>query len=600
MADLTQAEQQEAVVRAVVERPPVGPQVPGSVQERAAKIRLELAAQGPKSALEAMRQAKESKEISDEKVKRVVDENIGWKRNAAGARERDKEETARFNTANKNKDRIAVYLKEGYDKLNPAQKTDVLNAVERALRISPQADQLLFAMSDDVKKATIEAKLKDPEFAAKVKEVFEGVINADTLNSEIVAAANLEFQKAKDAEEKKQEEINTNKGQTDSVDKQLEDFDIGKPKGDQIARHQANVSIYEDTIEIFNTQIADFGQTLQQLNKNLSNAISDNVKPEIDRLRAEIAAKTDERNALIIRKNEGQTQLNELKNLILTREDLNRKRIKFGEDRINLDKDMDRLRDERARTEGALEKAKHDKEIQEWEFIDKLGSTFSSATVEYVEGKLAAAEAKQAEIIKQEIAVTTDPVEKKMLEDLQERYKKTRKVGLVGRRATVEQDKAKAKEDYSTMLEKGPKDIMKSILVAQGMSPTDADTKLKDDAFVAKMQPKLVEKILTARLKTAQITESEAEYILGTDWGKEAIQHAINTNKESQAAIEALRSQNVLKPEQTLMDKYKEIAASHSKNKKGALAIMLALLFGTAFFGAVPVSMAIKESLTER
>lgn len=138
----------------------------------------------------------------------------------------------------------------------------------------------------------------------------------------------------------------------------------------------------------------------------------------------------------------------------------------------------------------------------------------------------------------------------------------------------------------------GPKDIMKEMLVASGMSAVDADAKLADPAFVEKMQPRVIERLTTRRIQTGKLTEDDARRIIeNPTWGKAIIDTAIKNRKDIADALTELEGQGILRGG----------IAEWLRNKSGGSKWkFLLILLGIVALGAGPAAMGLKNVLSEK
>ena len=200
-----------------------------------------------------------------------------------------------------------------------------------------------------------------------------------------------------------------------------------------------------------------------------------------------------------------------------------------------------------------LERARIIRGQSEQEFVDSLEDIYTEATVQWMEERMNEAEAAQRRIIERDRGAAGDPAERAIEDALLNRWDKEVTRGLRKKHTEREFDKDKIDDDWDGLFARdgGPKAIMRRILVDAGFTSVDGqiDDIMNNPEFVAKMQPKVVERLVTRRIQTGKITETQARFILDNDWGVGMIEAAIQNKKGVQEAIDKLRGDGVLKGE---------------------------------------------------
>lgn len=582
--------QPETIAHAVLEKAPVAPPPPGSSQEAAEKIRTTLSEKGPRSALEGLRQRKP---IEQRGIGEVIDQNIGTERNVDGSKKRPagSEIKRRFDEAQKYATLSKDFLEKGYDGLNTAQKGEVRQFAEQAMRAWPEADNLLSGMSPADRQAAIEAVLKAPEYTAKVRSIFEGAIDPSKILPDTVSEIRTKFDDIKRREEEIKAGRIRSDSESNSIKAQLDQFKtIGGIDGSKLSElknlerelPQLNIDLQSSRDRLETT--SDLIKSLENL-KTVATLRGEDITP-IDQ---QVTLRRQDQRTFRRDIEETNGKINRKSALEQERETLEQKRQQLEGERTHLEEELKSLTQERIGAQADLASAQLTHNSQEQDFVDSLKNVFSEGTMQYLESKITEAEEVQRQLIEEEKARTVDPAEKAILDSLLSRWEKTKTIGILGKRTISELNREKIKKDFGNLMTGGPNQVMRDILIEEGgMLAFEADAKLNDPAFVEKMQPKLVERLITRRIQTGKLTEDDARRIIESDWGKGMIDNAINNRKVISDALEKLGEKGVLRGG----------ISEWIRKKSGGnfLKFLLLILFGAAIIPA----MGIKSALSER
>lgn len=589
--------QPEAAARAVLEKAPVAPPPPGSAQEAAGKIRGKLQEQGPRSAVEAMRQRAP---IEQRKIDELADQNIGTERNADGSKKRPagSEVEKRFDDAQKYAKLSKDLLEQGYDRLTVAQKGEARKFVEQAIKAWPEGNNLFVGpppMAATDKQAIIEAVLKDPELLVKARSVFEQTIDSSRALQDTVSEAGTKLDEAKKIETDKKAAISRNNTEKTTVEAELKQFQttggIDGPKLARLKAIEAALPTLTSDLRTKQNQIADARDTIKDLEYSRRVALNRGV--DTTTIDGELTAKRSESRTLQTEITDIETQINEKVSLESDRTTFEQKKQQLEEERIQLNEELKTLTQERIRVQAEFATAKLSRASQEQDFVDSLKGVTSEATMQYLEEKVAAAELVQRQLLEEEKARAVDPAEKVVLDAILTRWdKEVEKESFWSgtRYKTVEFKKEKIDIDFGTMISaKDPKPVIRDMLIASGMSAADADAKLSDPEFMNKVQPKVVERLITRKLQTGKITEQEGRVIKESDWGETAVTAAIQNKKGLKAMFDELRAEGALKG---------GIKEWYKRKSGGNILKLLLLIFGTATIlpiGAIKLSETLKS-----
>lgn len=594
--------QPEVVARAVLEKAPVGPPAPGSPQEAAAKIRERLA-ESPRSATESMRQ----QPIEQRRIDEFIDKNSGIERDARGIKKRPvgSETKNRFDQMQKYAKLGKDYLEKGYDGLDAAQKGEVRMFVERTVRAWPEAEAIFSGpppMPAADTQAIIEEILRNPEFRTKARTIFESAIDpSKALQETAVIEARTGYEEAKRQEDEKKAEETKNNLEGTRVDDELRLFSVvGGIDGAKLAELKGlERDLPELTMDLA-TKRADLEEARDDIRyysdrrRALISRGQDTTEIENTLREKQTATRTFQREITGI-----QDKINRKQVLEDEREELTRKKQEIDAKKSPLKEEIKVLTQDRLRAQADYASVQLTRTSQEQDFVDSLKNVFSETTMQYMEDKIAAAEQAQSQLIDEEKAKTTDPDEQKVLDALKQRWDF---VEWKGGRQTFKINKNQTKYDYGNLIAEGPKRILRDILMANtGLTPgTPAyqteiariDAKLNDPDFIAKVQPKVVERVITRQVQCGKVTEDDVRILRESDWGQGTIQAAINSKKELKSEIEQLYGQGALEGG-ALWQRLKRMS-------NGSLLKFLLIIFGgIATVGVLPAGLALKGALKE-
>lgn len=595
--------QPEVIARAVLEKAPVAPPPPGSLQEAAVKIREKLNESGPRSALESMRQRKS---IEQRKIDELIDTNCGTERNADGTKRRPagSEVRGRFDEMQKWSKLSKDFLEKGYDGLDAAQKPIVKTLIEQALRAWPEADALFSGpppMPVADKEAVIVTILKNPKYAEKVRSIFEGAIDPTKALKDTVSEAKTTLEEVRKKEEEKRNGIAKSNNEKVLVDTQLEQFRDGGGVGDgpklqQMKAIEAELPTLKVNLIAKQDQLVEAQERVKDLERK-RNVAWQRGADNTDVIDVEITTKRGEVRTLQREITEINDRVNLKTALEQEKTSLEQKKRQLEEERIKLDTELKNLTRERLESQANFSSAQLTRTSQEQDFVDSFKGVFSEATMQYLEENIAKAEEAQKKLIDEEKANTVDPEEQRILDAIETRWDKAEwQGGRLRRKINISQ----VRQDYPNLIAEGPRRILRDMLVSQitllAGSPqyraevARIESKL-NPAFVEKMQPKIVERLITRQVQTGKITEDDVRIIRESNWGQGVIQAAIKNKAELKNEIEQLIGQGAL--ETSLWEKLKRMS-------NGSLLKFLLIIFGgVATLGILPAGMALKSVLKE-
>ncbi|MDO8461160.1 MAG: hypothetical protein Q7S38_01815 [bacterium] len=567
--------QPETVLRAVIEKAPAAPPPPGSSQEAAGILRKKMAEQGPKSALEAMRARSKPPGETARKVSEINEKNIGFEKDATGRtiRGTGTEEARRLDTAKNYTGLTKDFLEKGFDGLSSSQKIAARSMVDNALNAFPEMEAFLSTMSPGEVNAVLDTLLKNPEYAASLSRVFEKAAEpSKALASEAVSDLKTKFDEESQKEKAKTDEISKNSREASKINTEL----------DQFAKKGGISSTKLKELEDLTRDMPDIQRNLADAQERFDEA-KETIRDVDQRRRVQLGRGVDDTTVqdaeITARRKEArifqreiigyQDKIQRKASLEQEKASLEQEKQKLEENRVKLEDELKIQTKARIAAQADYATAKMDRASQEDDYVDGLRGMFGEATFQYLEDKIEKAETAQKELLQQEEANAEDPAEKAILSKIQTRWEKV-EGGY---------NKEKIDSDYKSVLSSnGAIEVLREMLITSGFSLDEANVKLADKAFVEKMQPKVVEKLLTRKLQTGKPTEQEARLIIESEWGKGMIDKAIANKKELKDAVNTLMAEGVV------------------KDNKGLLKLLLLLFGGLITLGILPTTMLLKDS----
>ncbi|MBU3979231.1 hypothetical protein KJ980_01650 [Patescibacteria group bacterium] len=580
----------------------------------------ELQALEPRSMLEHIQDARVKaateqegeKEINDlaKRGEKVAEEGIGWNVDTEGKKHLETGEQGRLKDVNERTKDINDYLTTDFDKLSSKQKESAKGDVEKMLRGIPEFDNFLKDLPEKGKSVAISNLLKNPEFRAVVKGIYEGTLNTSEASNyaikERVEEANEELLDRKKESEQKHAEYLGKDVKLKDVSEQLKQFEdntaTGGGKGKLLEEREGLLRDRpqnEAEIEKRRVGIVDIDKQVDDLGRAHIASLMTSPNVDVDKFEAEMDELNTKQDRLEKEKSRYEAKIDRIDQLRDKRDDLiDRKGILTGERDILVRDDNDAKSDE-IDAQTALDEVKAEKATEEQKFVNELKNTFRDSVGEFVEIKAALVEEKNAEIVGEKEA--TDEFGKNFKNALNDRGMKDKliKEGAwpwPGRktRETKVPDINAINADFSKLLQEGPDGVMKDILTSGicGLTPEQADAKMQDKEFMDRERQRVIDTVIGRKFQTGQITGAEAMYIANSDWGQGAIKRGIEKSKEIQGLFKELSANGTIKGS-TPSEWTKELAKSNKTNSS-----ILTLLFSLMLLPVLGVK-ALGDTLKE-
>ncbi len=578
----------------------------------------ELQALEPRSMLEHIQDARVKaateqegeKEINDlaKRGEKVAEEGIGWNVDTEGKKHLETGEQGRLKDVNERTKDINDYLTTDFDELSLKQKESAKGDVEKMLRGIPEFDNFLKDLPEKGKSAAISNLLKNPEFRAVVKGIYEGTLNTSEASNDAIKVrveeANEELLDRKKESEQKHAEYLGKDANLKNVSEQLKQFEDNAPadggKGTLLKymeRLQADKPKNEAEIVKIQTEITEInnqvGDLLTQQNSPWGEVFNIDNTGELNKLAEKVVILEE-------KKKKYEAKIDRIDQLKDRRDGLSTKKVDIVREATTLLGEDNDAKTAEIDAQNALDAVKAEKAAEEQKFANELKNTFRNSAGEFLEIKAALVEEKNAEIVGEKEA--TDEFGKNFKNALNDRGMKDKliKEGAwpwPGRktRETKVPDINAINADFSKLLQEGPDGVMKDILTSGicGLTPEQADAKMQDKEFMDRERQKVIDTVLGKKLQTGQITGAEAMYIANSDWGQGAIKRGIEKSKEIQGLFKELSANGMIKGS-TPSEWTKELAKSNRTNSS-----ILTLLFSLMLIpvlGAKALSDTLKES----
>lgn len=539
----TQLERQETATRAGLD---VGlekaPTAGLNAEQRAAKrIQEEMNKTTPRTTLEAL---KAGITIDMAKLNEDLNKSFGTIDYATGTRSRipGTPEALRYAQANTATDKIVRTIQEGYDRLPPGEKTDTRNAIEKIINMHPDGVVLLTGLGAG-KQAFLESLLRDPQYIASLKSVLDEKFKPEKLPKDVDVKLQGEVEKTdklKTAKIRIHTDSNTELARLKTMQTEFSGIIAGKG----LELHTA-----QNDVTRLNGEMRTIQGELDAIEIDMSDpdpVVRAAARPRYAPKRADVAKKQAEleeakskRDALIAEKNSLPNVVSQTQVVVdKAEEDVIEAGYQFALAKAN------------------LEAAKSNKELEEKAMAEGLEKGFEEAIRKFIDDRVTAAEQQRVKLVgeektKQEEAQKTakekaiDKAKRDIQTQLERRYYRLNNARtFMGRRINRRLSRATVNRDYTALVRNGPDFVLDrmfaSVPLAQ-QTPEFRDLTVNNADFRKEIRQKLIAHLMAKKLEFNRISEHDAQYIVSTEWGKEAIDKAITDSEEMRNKIAELR-----------------------------------------------------------
>lgn len=555
--------------------------------------------------------------LSEGKITDKIDQ-IGIERDADGKKVRtagaggDQE---RYDKAIKAANQIKNFVEKGYDGLSTAEKNALIARVLSELKSRPSLAAEITGMSGAEKIAQAERILRDPSYVEATRKGLQDILETAPIDETSIAAAR-NAQEDADLELKEKEaernEVDARRIKNENLMKQYERDATGTPLATStLAVEMERLKTAKPTLE---TELAVWNGEAKRLEAQLASLIRESQASQkkgwTGRATADILTdiSTAEGNLATAQEQAAirQAGLTRLTDLQTEEATLEQRQAEIGSQLREKDAAFQKAKLELDRRTRTLEDLKAIRASQENDLVSGFEGVFETATGEWIAKQIDSA----SRLIDDELAklesTATDGNEKAMYDALKDRYlapERTRKKGVYGFRSEQKYrpiNRANVNADYATLLDKGPTDVMMSLLTSRenpsnpGHNYTEDEARkvLENKAFADKMQPEVIKQLLARKQITGGFTAEDVHAILSAPWGEGALEKARTFNATVQAEIEKTFGVGALN-----RHGFKERFGQLARNKPW----LIALIFGIPIIAVGALAMeATSETINQQ
>ncbi len=482
----------------------------------------------------------------------------------------------KFNSAITKADFAQEFLKKGYSRLTPAERKPYQEkAFAALLKVWPGAREGMAGLTDSEAKVRMDAMLKDPRFAAAMKESLQDVIESAKGGAKTPKEVQERVKTAKQDMDEKAAELALAQEDFDKAnDEYQREYGASRLAGSKGTRLDAipeTAAALEDTMNDRKRDVDKASRIVARLEVEKSDWIKKGNAAEVSRV-------TDLLNGI-----GGTGGAIDVADAAQRAYEAAEKR---HTDKLALEADKQKLEDETRRFRRELAKrgiassrssdnyyvakAEEDEagiDVKNYEssFISKLDGIVESATRKYLAESVPNFEAARDQVL-QELGDTA------LINGINNRWIKQREGGG---------DNEKAIDaDYRQLIADGPDEIVLRVLTEGGkMSMVDARAGMENDKdFADRGRNEVAQRLLTKRVETGKITENEARRIVDSEWGgDEIIANAFVERAKYDGVLQMLEGQQG-EVKKSLIEKLKVMPGN-----KVAKFLLALLLFGTLF-----------------
>lgn len=559
MADPALATEQ-AVARAVLEKgtPPTG--ASADVQA-GGRIRAQLEKNAPRSVIEAMKTP--AGPVDKRTVDRKLDSAFGTEIDpATGKKNRPatSPEKARFDSATESGRLINKFLEGGYDNLTGPEKTTIETQVTRALGNWPEAQRLFNAMTTAEKQAFIEDMFNNPAMAGVVRGIFSETLKREVPDNVTEAKDKWDDAKARLSAIQNQETATFT--EWTHIDSALDDFRV---MGGIVGPKLLNLRNLQGLVPSMNMQKDAESEKLEQIEAAAKSAFAqlEALRKKDPKDSVNIDAANTVYLDLLKKANDSkkniaywQAQIDQKTQLESELKDLQRQFAELNKRRAELSQQRDAAKREEISAHTDYSSASLDREADEIDFEQQLGNVFTQAALSEFRKRVENAERARDEVAKVEGQDEVSRAKRGFNEQFSRRWYRNR-TGFRGRQS-VEVSRPQVEADYVRLLRSGPDEIVRSMLISGGMNATEADEQMRDEVFMKDARGRVGEKVIREYMKNRRMTNDEAEKLMETDWGTEAMNKALAKSEEVKGLIGKLQEQGLVRGPDEFMKKVRE------------------------------------------
>jgi hypothetical protein len=555
-----------------------------SGQEAAVRIRQEMQknTQAATSPMEAFRKSVEASKPLAPGAQRLIESNIGVTFDDTGAKDRDPEEMTRFSTANKGETLARDYLGEGgYDALNPAQQTELRRQAEDVLTLDPQMEAAL-PTNPAARERMIVDLLKQEGAITEIRARYNQVFSEQARLTNEATAAEAGYREAEAEETRLQREVTRNSNDLATTVAALDRFRPGATDARDLDRLNGQYSRLQEQLESEQELTNDLGRRIRNQEDRRDRTTDPAIIAQIE---TDILAKNGDRDTHRAEARRISRQMAKRDELQAEKARLEAEKQKLEEEAPKLAKQHQEALRKKLELQATRDLAIDARANSEQAFVDSINNIVGAGIAKYLEGQLEQADAVRIKLNNEDIAKTTDAIEKALKIEAATIYRKGKKFST---RYDGKSTDASMADLVSTDPTRGPDAVLRSMLtpvlqeeirtgrlvLKPGETFDDVlKARMDDKEFVGRMRPVAIEALVAARVKTGRLTKEEATIIVNSDWGAGLIDRAKSLNSGTEQAIQQLREQGTISS---------DLMASLKKMEPGMVLKILLALFGGA------------------
>ena len=545
-----------------------------------------------------LKEKRESESSVGEKTKRarlaskneadaVISKAFGSSRDKDGKIHQEPDEKARARQAMTAREKARSFLEKGYDNLIPAEQAELRDILEQAFIQSVGADHPgLDGLKGPDRDVILTRLLKSERFSAMLSHK-----DADLLSRQFATEIPQLALRDAQLDARLSQLLNdavSNRALLDKNNNSLIDYGPSGRKTRDLNNLGRELSVHQETLETSTENAASLSRAIERLQKQSENPASYRKTPE--KVQEEIEAAEKELRHEMSNIRIARNAIKKHTELVEEKAALEAEQKQLAERENALRAERETVERESAQVKQDLADARDAKLIQEQGLVLDFKNLILDTGEDFVREIVSAGEAAKNEAYSREAASMKDPAEIALLAGAGKRHFTEKRYGLTEKRKRLVPNTNNINEDYHRILnegEDGLKAIMETMMGDGGLTPDEITAKMADSTFVGEMMPKVVDRILTMRLRTGTITSAESDKILFSSWGEGMMKKAMENNTELKAEEQRLRDEGHLK-DATLWEWMKR------QGKESKLKLLL-LLLGFPVLGAAGVFFGTKN-----
>ena len=493
---------------------------------------------------------------TDEMVGGVKNPNWGKRVRTAGS-----DEETRYNESKTNAQLLTVLLQKGFDGFtNNTQRNAVRNMAAAAVNAWPEA-KAYYAKNPTALTAAVDKILKDPHLLVNLRKSFQGFLDSpENKLADETREADKKFQELDRLVNKLTAEKGVIATKLGHATTEYADFLAtgAGTKGGKLAFHVARLTSYNTERFAAESALSTAQINLQHARANEHAAIQS--KAPLATIATFHALALGYEATIATAQSDlekAQAKISEYEKLEREKREVQEQIQTLEQRDLDLDDQLASAQHGRSYAYADLSGKQLDYENAEKSLANNIANVVTEASGATLSEKIDASEKAREVALQEEKANTPDPAEKGLYDAMMNRWKtrtvsKGVKIPVMGwsifRKETNKYQKEAIDTDWESLMTKGPRELLENIMLDANnlgivkLSKGEIYRKLKDSAFLEKMQSQVIETLLRRRGEIDTVSESDAVRIAETDWGEDIITSAMETDENVRAQVEKLRA----------------------------------------------------------